>query len=95
MAAVACLDTGFFDMTIFQQKIEEIQKNTKNLKAFENRFYRWFNAFQLMKYVHFARDHYYPNIEIEKAINWLCEIYHREAMTAKEMLLFLRKEDKK
>ena len=57
----------------FQSKLTEIQSNTTNLKTFKQRYYRWFSAFMMMKYVHFSRDHFYPNIPIEEAARWLLE----------------------
>ncbi len=49
----------------FEAKLVEIQNNTASVKQFRKRFFTWFNAFQLMKYVHFARDHFYPNEEVD------------------------------
>lgn len=43
--------------TAYQQVIS----NVSSLGAFKNRFLHWFNAFELMKFVHFARDHIFPN----------------------------------
>ncbi|MEO0775612.1 MAG: glycosyltransferase family 2 protein [Bacteroidota bacterium] len=45
----------------FEAKLREIRENTTDPAAFRKRFFAWFNAFQLMKYVHFARDHYHPD----------------------------------
>lgn len=57
----------------FPTKLLEIQSNTTNPTTFVQRYYRWFNAFLMMKYVHFARDNFYPNIPVEKAAKWLLE----------------------
>lgn len=53
------------------QKIKEIKKHTTNYKGFEKRFYQWFDAFMLMKYLHYMRDHYYPNISVEDGMTYL------------------------
>ena len=85
----------FLIQSNFESKLLEIQKNSTNLRNFSNRFYQWFNAFLLMKFVHFARDHYYPNVEITVASEWLVEqVYHHESKTLKEQLFFLRKLDR-
>lgn len=55
-------------------KIQEIKQNTSSLKSYKQRFYRWFNAFQALKFVHFARDHYYPNIPINEAATQLLQM---------------------
>lgn len=45
----------------FVPRIQEIQKHTAHPSAFVKRFFTWFDGFLMMKYVHFARDHYYPD----------------------------------
>jgi hypothetical protein len=55
----------------FDEALAEIRSNTASQASFEKRFFKWFNAFRLMKYVHFARDHYYPDVEIIEAVDHL------------------------
>ena len=38
--------------------------NTCNAEAFTSRFWRWFDAFLVMKYVHFAKENYFPDVEV-------------------------------
>ncbi|NRB49384.1 MAG: glycosyltransferase family 2 protein [Saprospiraceae bacterium] len=57
----------FLTQVDYLSKWQEIKINTASRKAFITRFYKWFNAFMLMKYVHFARDHHYPNIPVGEA----------------------------
>lgn len=82
----------------FEQKLAEIRTHTTHLVTFRNRFFRWFNAFQLMKYLHFARDHYYPEIDVHQAATWLLvqkgEIEAQQQLTNKELLLIYRKLDR-
>jgi hypothetical protein len=58
----------------FEDKVIAIKSNTSNKNSFKKRFFRWFNAFQLMKYLHFARDNFYPNQPVgnmvEELRNW-------------------------
>lgn len=56
-----------------KDRLEAIRQHTASAKAFTNRFFRWFNAFQIMKFVHFARDHFYRDVEVEAAASWLLE----------------------
>jgi glycosyltransferase involved in cell wall biosynthesis len=49
----------FLEALAFEQRIREIRQNTASAEAFRDRFFRWFNGFIAMKYVHFARDHLY------------------------------------
>ncbi len=48
----------------FVDRIREIQKHTADSSAFVKRFFAWFDGFLMMKYVHFARDHYYPDAPV-------------------------------
>jgi hypothetical protein len=64
----------------FENKIEEIRKNTTNYLNFEKRFFTFFNAFTVLKYVHFARDNSYPNLPVkEEATKLLKLVYPQES----------------
>ena len=52
------------------QNVKNIIRHTSSIAAFRHRFYRWFNAFVLMKYLHYMRDEVYPNIEVDNAARW-------------------------
>lgn len=45
----------------FIQLWEEWYENTASSASFLKRFYQWFNAFRMMKCLHYLRDHYYPS----------------------------------
>ncbi len=49
----------------FSRNLEEIKKQSASYSIFENRFFRWFDAFLLMKYVHYSRDNYYEDGAVE------------------------------
>ncbi|MFQ5445968.1 MAG: glycosyltransferase [Saprospiraceae bacterium] len=89
----------FLEENNFEQKRDEIHRHTASREAFKKRFYRWFDAFLLMKYVHHARDKFYPSIGVDEAARWLLTTAHHwppeaaaEAGT-RDMLLALRKLD--
>ena len=90
---------SFLESQDFISKFTEIKENTTNLKTFYNRFFRWFNGFLMMKYVHHARDEFHPNVSVEEAATWLLNNYFKYSLTdgtdAKELLSNFRKEDKK
>lgn len=58
---------SFFRETDGWRAVEEARANTAGEAAFRQRFFRWFNAFTVMKFAHFARDHCYPNVPVEQA----------------------------
>jgi len=82
----------------FETKLAEIQGNTTNNASFKNRFFRWFNAFMLMKFVHFSRDHFYPNLDIQSASIWMLKekgMEIKDDISAKKLLIIFRELDKK
>lgn len=85
----------FLETQKFKTVLSEIKTNTASRGSFEKRFFRWFNAFRLMKYVHFARDHYYPDVAIEEAVDWLfVELGIDAEDSTEKRLIHLRKYDK-
>jgi hypothetical protein len=53
--------------------VPEIRTNSGDLGAFRKRFFRWFNAFRLMKFLNFARDEIHSPAEAEDAAAKLLE----------------------
>lgn len=74
---------SFFDGN-FQIEIEKIKNQTTSLENFTQRFYLWFDAFRILKFVHFARDNFYPNIPLEGALQWLASVQLIELPIAQE-----------
>ncbi|MDX2197235.1 MAG: hypothetical protein NW207_12545 [Cytophagales bacterium] len=51
----------FLQKNDYQLHIKEIRMHTSGFENFRKRFFRWFDAFLCLKYVHFARDNYYTD----------------------------------
>ncbi len=51
----------FLSSNNIHERIQDTQKHTASQAAFIKRFFNWFDGFVMMKYVHFARDVYYPD----------------------------------
>lgn len=56
------------------ERLSEMRQHTASHSAFSKRFFRWFDAFMLMKFVHFIRDYHTPNVPLRYAVNWLTEV---------------------
>ena len=86
-----------FTQTIdLRMHVERIKRNSRDLNSFKMNFHRWFDGFKVLKYVHFARDHFYPNLPIKEACDWLFEQQGLPKQeSAMEMLLHLRQVDRK
>jgi hypothetical protein len=71
-----------------------IREHTTTHSSFQKRFFRWFNGFLAMKYIHFARDRAYGPAEVETVSR---ELFHRRARilfgpaTNRELLLAYRR----
>lgn len=79
----------------FESSLTSIQKNSASQATFIDRFYHWFDAFKLLKYVHHARDQYQPNIPILEASQWLLnKSYGIEVTSEKSALLMFRELDR-
>jgi hypothetical protein len=64
------------------------------LGAFRKRFFRWFNAFRLMKFLNFARDEIHSPAKVEvaatKLLEWL-EQPRQDSGSAVELLRQFRR----
>lgn len=66
---------GFLQVNNFSIELKKIRKHSPNMDAFKKRFFDWMDAFRVLKYVHYARDHYYDNVPISDGLKWLCQNY--------------------
>jgi hypothetical protein len=57
----------FLTTQSFSAALTEIRSNSASLPAFRKRFWRWFNMFRIMKFLHFAREKGYEDIPVEVA----------------------------
>ena len=88
---------AFLEESEFEKSVTKIVTNSTGYNNFRKSFYNWFNGFKAMKYVHFARDQFYSNIEIEDATQWLAkELLHTsfDQKAKIDMLKTWRKYDK-
>lgn len=79
-------------------RFENILKQSPKWETFESRFYSWFDGLKVLKFIHFCRDHYYPNNKIKNVIldwNTATNILDINSdSTKKEILLRQRQLDK-
>jgi len=65
----------FLQSINFKSACDSIAQHTSSFNSFERRFYRFFNAFMMIRYMHFMRDHFFPDIEITEAVGKLVTAY--------------------
>ncbi len=82
----------------FETNMDEIQVNSSTLDSFIKRFFRWFNGLQVLKFVHFTRDHFYSNLNVRVAAIELLKLQQikvEENISERELLAIFRELDKR
>lgn len=81
----------------FTELLSKIKKNCSSENQFNKAFFTWFNGFLTLKYIHFARDHYYGGMEIIDAANWILAEFTKtkvRVIKKRDALLYLRDLDR-
>jgi hypothetical protein len=89
--------TSYLEEQQFGKALEEIESNIASAAAFQQRFYGWFNGFQVMKFVHFARDKFYGERLVPIEARKLLELMNQstdEGATVRDLLLRYRSADR-
>lgn len=82
----------FLPSSDFEQKIIEIQHNTKTYKQFCKRFFRWFNGLQVYKFLNYSCGNGFQKIPIGTAAK---ELFDKTDMDIFSLLQFYRLRAKK
>lgn len=83
----------FLYLENFEDKLAETRRHVSSPQAFVKRFFQWFDGLKVLKYVHFARDRYYPVVGVEEAASELMAQAAGQKISndALELLLAYRK----
>ncbi len=65
----------------FSVKLEEIRQHVASRSAFCRRFFQWFDALKALKYIHFARDEYYPDEPLSQVARQLYQLEGHQDVT--------------
>ena len=78
----------------FEANLKKIRDNSTSENHFIRLFFNWFNAFKVLKFMHFSRDNYCPDISIAEASSQLlCKLGYKEDLGVKRLLLKYRELD--
>lgn len=73
-------------------RINEINQNSASQASFRKRFFRWFNAFMVIKFLNFSHEDYYEKIPVNVAASeLLAELGKETAEDPKQLLEIYRK----
>ncbi|WP_421897056.1 glycosyltransferase [Marinoscillum sp.] len=65
-----CL-SAFYQENNFEEALSKIFAQSGSYSNFLDRYYQWWDAFRVLKYVHFARDHFFGSVSLQSAMEWL------------------------
>lgn len=63
----------FLDSENFEHSLIEIRKNSSSEKTFIKRFFVWFDAFRVLKLVHYLRDNLFEDVPVQIAAGQLLQ----------------------
>ncbi|MDH5610629.1 MAG: hypothetical protein OEY56_14215, partial [Cyclobacteriaceae bacterium] len=81
----------------FESTLKKIRTESPNLASFHKRFFTWWDGFRMLKYIHFARDHYYPMARLSESLLSLnSALWHVDSFpsSATEQLKCIREWDR-
>ncbi len=86
----------FLHASKFGESLKEAKANSAGESSYQKRISRWFDPFRLMKYLHFARQHEYPDIDVQDSAQKLlrsCGMFCDQNANMEELLQALRQKD--
>jgi hypothetical protein len=77
--------------------LAEIKNNISNYESFQKRFFNWFDAFRVLKCVHYLRDNFFNDIPVKVASTMLLDklSVNYNSYKEKDLLKLYRKLDSK
>jgi len=70
-AAIPASIDSYLRQNNFYNSFARIKDNSKTARQLLNQKTRWFDAFRTLKYIHYAKDEHFENINMFKAVEWL------------------------
>jgi hypothetical protein len=78
--------------------VAEINANCSTFHSFQNRFFRWFDAFRIVKYLNYASRGFYKQLPVKTAVTQFLSVagyeIPPETVSSLELLMILRQLDK-
>jgi len=76
----------------FMKEVLEIKQNAITLISFSNRFFRWFNAFKVLKYMNYSHENFYSLMPVTFVANEFLQkhLHINEKYNPEELLIKFR-----
>lgn len=87
----------FLESIDFIAHCRSVEKHTTSLTSFRQRYFRYFNAFMMIRYMHYMVDHGYPEVQIGEASRTLaveCKLLSSDVIDPEELLFIYRNRDR-
>ncbi len=84
----------FLKINNFEEDLKKIKNNSPNINVFTKRFFDWFNAFRVIKFLNFSHEKYFIKKKVKsESVRLLKEHYPKNNIpnSEKEILLLYRK----
>ncbi len=65
----------FHEAHQFTEGIAKAIAHSKDLPGFHKKFLEWWDAFRVLKFMHYCRDHHLPSVPLKEGLQWLNESY--------------------
>ena len=85
---------NFLNINNFENDLVKIKSNSSNINSFKKRFFDWFNAFRVIKFLNFSHEKHYQKVPVQYEAETLLKKYYPKINipeTEKELLLLYRK----
>jgi len=79
----------------FAGNILKIRDNSTSLNHFKKLFFNWFNAFKVLKFMHFSRDNFYKDTDVYLEANKLLKQLNQPVNSGIDLLTVYREMDVK
>lgn len=66
---------SFYSNTGFAHDLKKILEQSNTLANFSRKFFSWWDGFRVLKFLHYSRDHFHPDIPLIQGLDWLNDVY--------------------
>jgi glycosyltransferase involved in cell wall biosynthesis len=87
---------NFLERENFALEIQRVNQQSTNQKTFYKNWYAFFDGFKVLKFIHYARDHYYPNQSIVSQAKILAQKKWQQDLSeasSLDCLIYYRQQD--
>ena len=81
---------NYLKINQFEKSLKEINDNSSNINSFVKRFFNWFDAFRVLKFLNFAHENYYKKQSVLDESEKLLKLISKDQITIKNHKNYLK-----